>query len=270
MPVPPTRGAQPRSAAMRVVAPRFALPTRCLLSMLATSSGSRPRTGDFTLITFDVDGTLVKGSAGQSAEKSVHARAFAHGVSKVLGGGAAVPLPAAVLPSEKYHGSTDGLIALRVADAVLGVPPTEAAPQLPKVFRSMYEYCAAVSDEEMVFGIDPLPGVLDALRALATRDDVICALVTGNVEGIARKKMRSVGVLATGALAPAAAEQDWEGEADAAFLGGFGSDYCSGDIVDAARNHLDRAEQIVIAARRCRSPSPVSYTHLTLPTTPYV
>ena len=52
-----------------------------------------------------------------------------------------------------------------------------------------------------------------------------------------------------GALAPAAAEQRWEGEEDAAFLGGFGSDFCSGDIDDASRNYLDRAEQIVIAAR---------------------
>jgi phosphoglycolate phosphatase-like HAD superfamily hydrolase len=33
-------------------------------------------------------------------------------------------------------------------------------------------------------------------------------------------------------------------------LGGFGSDYCSNDIEDFERNHLDRAEQIAIAVRR--------------------
>ena len=42
------------------------------------------------------------------------------------------------------------------------------------------------------------------------------------------------------------------GEEDAAFLGGFGSDYCSNDIVNADRNFLDRGEQLVIATERCR------------------
>ena len=84
----------------------------------------------------------------------------------------------------------------------------------------MYEYCAALPDAEMCRGIEPLPGALGALGALAgMRDRVACGLVTGNVEGIARKKMRAVGVVRTGALAPAAAEQRWEGEGDAAFLG---------------------------------------------------
>ena len=36
------------------------------------------------------------------------------------------------------------------------------------------------------------------------------------------------------------------------FLGGFGSDYCSGDVDDADRNYLDRGEQIAIAVNRCR------------------
>jgi len=212
-----------------------------------------------TLVTLDVDGTLVKGS-GQDADASAHARAFAHGVGSVLGTGVPTPLPAEALPSSKYHGSTDGLIALRLAQAALGVPPAEAAPKLPAVFNSMYRYCAALSDEQMTRGLEPLPGVLAALRALAQRDDALCGLVTGNVEGIARKKMRSVGVLATGALARPAAEQDWAGEEQSAFLGGFGSDFCSNDIVDDSRNYKDRAEQIVIAARRCRSLLPAGST----------
>jgi hypothetical protein len=40
----------------------------------------------FTLITFDVDGTLVKGSGGGS-DVSAHARAFSHAVGTVLGDG---------------------------------------------------------------------------------------------------------------------------------------------------------------------------------------
>jgi hypothetical protein len=40
-------------------------------------------TDAFTLITFDVDGTLVKGS-GQAADTSAHSRAFSHAVGAVL------------------------------------------------------------------------------------------------------------------------------------------------------------------------------------------
>jgi len=37
----------------------------------------------------------------------------------------------------------------------------------------------------------------------------------------------------------------------ASFLGGFGSDFCSGDTVDADRMHVDRGEQILICIQRC-------------------
>ena len=86
----------------------------------------------------------------------------------------------------------------------------------------MYEDVAVLSDADAARGIEPLPGALESLRTLAgMRDRVVCGLVTGNVEGIARKKMRAVGVLATGALAPPAAEQAWDGENESAFLSGF-------------------------------------------------
>ena len=179
----------------------------------------------------------------------------------MLGDGTPTLLPAELLPPERYHGSTDGLIALNMASAAFGTPPEVAAPRLPEVWQSMYEYVAALSDAEVADGIDPLPGVIDTLRTLASdemKERVACGLVTGNVEGIARIKMRAVGVLATGALAAPAAEQRWEGEDASAFLGGFGSDFCSGDIADRSRNHLDRAEQIVIAARRCGASLPAS------------
>ena len=197
-----------------------------------TTAALSPR--PFALITFDVDGTLLRGS-GSRAEASAHARAFAAGVGKVLGDGTPTLLPAELLPPERYHGSTDGLIALNMASAAFGTPPEVAAPRLPEVWQSMYEYVAALSDAEVADGIDPLPGVIDTLRTLASdemKERVACGLVTGNVEGIARIKMRAVGVLATGALAAPAAEQRWEGEDASAFLGGFGSDFCSGDIDD--------------------------------------
>jgi len=35
------------------------------------------------------------------------------------------------------------------------------------------------------------------------------------------------------------------------FLGGFGSDFCSGNIDDPERNYLDRGEQLAICVQRC-------------------
>ena len=223
-------------------------PRAALLSLFATR-----RALSLTLITFDVDGTLVRGS-GQSSEASVHARAFAHALGTTLGDGRTpTRLPREALPGPKYHGSTDGLILLNLARAELGLAPATAAPRLPELMNSMHEFVASRADADVVRGVEPLDGVLPTLRGLAADDRAVCALVTGNVEGIARKKMRAVGVAATGALAPAHPEQlgrAWPGDVGEAFLGGFGSDFCSGDIDDATRQHLDRAEQIVIAHRR--------------------
>lgn len=214
----------------------------------------------YTLLTFDVDGTLVRGS-GQRHDASAHSRAFAAAVGQVLGDGQPTPLPADALPPSLVHGSTDGLICLNLANAALGIGTDVSAPRLPDVFRAMYEYCAALTDAQMVDGVEPLPGVLETLNALsARRESVVCGLVTGNVEGIARKKMRGVGVLATGALWPAAAEQTWDTEADASFLGGFGSDFCSMNIECATRQYLDRGEQIKIAARRAATLLPEGST----------
>ena len=216
----------------------------------------------FTLITFDVDGTLVQGS-GQAADTSAHAKAFSHAVGMVLGDGQNPTIPVAqALPSHKFHGSTDGLILLRLARAAIGVEPVDSAPRLEEMFDCMYEFISKMDDEEISQGINTLPGVLDTLSKLATlKESVACGLVTGNVEGIARRKMRAVGITATEALSPApcAAEQlqvqpsssssapsapyssspgrkksTWPGAEHLAFLGGFGSDYCSGNIDDDA------------------------------------
>ena len=221
------------------------------LSGISAAAARRP----VTLITFDVDGTLVAGT--KASDASAHARAFAHAVGATFAAdGQPTPLPAELLPTTKYHGSTDGLIALNMARAACAVEPADAAPKLPECWRKMYEYFAARSDAEATEGLEVLPGVLTTLRALAAhRDagDIVCGLVTGNVEGIARKKMRAVGVTETGALSPPADDQRWEGENDHTFLGGFGSDYCSNDLDDPRRNYLDRGEQLVIAANRCRA-----------------
>lgn len=223
-----------------------------------------------TLITFDVDGTLVRGS-GQSAEASAHARSFGIAVQKVFGNNNnnnnnnnwedRVRPIREVLETREYHGSTDGLILLRLARKALGIEPNIAHSKLPQLMNVMYEYICTLDDDEIARGIDPLPGVLTKLTQLSkvSKELVRCGLVTGNVEGIARRKMKAVGIWDTAALyGPSPEQQDqkllslWPGSEDLAFLGGFGSDYCSGDVDDPTRNYLDRAEQILIAARRCQ------------------
>lgn len=216
-----------------------------------------------TLVTFDVDGTLIHGSSS-AAEVSAHARAFSYGVAKLF---AADPhafqnkyqKPLDAIDPKWYHGSTDGLIALKFAEAACNVDSSQSFPLLNEVFREMHDYCRQVPDEIMMQGIEPLPGVILQLNALAAHPSftkhVLCGLVTGNVEGIARKKMRSCGIFETNVLSRSSEDQTqcWEGEETCSFLGGFGSDFCSGDLKDESRIYKDRGEQIVIAYRRAQS-----------------
>ncbi|KAL7530030.1 hypothetical protein ACHAWF_003213 [Thalassiosira exigua] len=214
--------------------------------LLASWRTVRPVASFSTLITFDVDGTLVSSSPGW--EKGAHGRSFVHAVDTILGGGSERPTDAKavtipdLLEKREFAGSTDGLILLRLARKMLGPSHDEAAASSRRR------------------GVAPLPGVLDTLETLASEHagdgGVACGLVTGNVEGIARRKMRALGVHGTGALASLPAPQGgrtWEGVEELRFLGGFGSDYCSGRLDDPDRNFLDRGEQLAICVERCEA-----------------
>ena len=94
----------------------------------------------------------------------------------------------------------------------------------------MYNFVSKCSDEEVKKGIAPLNGVLDTLTTLASKytnnneNNVACGLVTGNVEGIARRKMSALGIHDTNAFTPLLQPQGgrvWEGAEDIRFLGGF-------------------------------------------------
>ena len=227
--------------------------------MVSSSSGNfKP----ITLITFDVDGTLVRSNPEHSHDASLHGKAFLHAVGKVFGNESNFEdryhSPTDILPHEKYHGSTDGLIALNLAKALFDVDaPTTGLQRLPEIFQVMQEFFSRATDHAIASCIAPIPGVLHSLESMQ-RDGTIegnylCGLVTGNVEGIARKKMRACGIYQTKILSRKAEDQNWQGEDDVTFLGGFGSDHCSGDINNPAINHIDRAEQISIAYRRGKS-----------------
>lgn len=218
-----------------------------------------------TLITFDVDGTLVSGSGSVQSKRigaSTHAKAFLHATGQYYNRPDFANLyesPIDFVSVERYHGSTDGLIALNLVNSAFNVPPNIAVHDLPNIFSHMHEYFSLFSDEEIMKDMEPLPGVMDTLEKIVCSSHhverrVICGLVTGNVEGMARKKMRAVGIFQTGVLHKTAADQKvWVGEEETSFLGGFGSDFCSGDIADPTRMYKDRGEQIAIAYRRACS-----------------
>ena len=233
------------------------LKTAINLLLLLLTSRNVPSIDAVTLITFDVDGTLIHGT-GQAASEGAHAQAFRHAVATVLGNGEESIAPVAnALPRRLYHGSTDGLILLRYARAVLDVEPHDSMPHLERLMQVMYDFIQQLDDAQVGAHLAPLPGVMNTLHHLATKydkDQVKCGLVTGNVEGIARRKMKAVGIWDTGALhPPCPTQRQWEGTEHLGFLGAFGSDYCSGNIDDLERNHLDRGEQIAIAAKRCQN-----------------
>lgn len=218
-----------------------------------------------TLITFDVDGTLISSSPGW--EQGAHGRSFVHAVDSVLLEsttsditkrikGKTIP---DILEGPEFHGSTDGLILLRLAKKALGssFDAQHAASQVHCMMDEMYNFVSKCSDDEVATGIAPLPGVIQTLETLAANyvnSGVACGLVTGNVEGIARRKMNALKIYETGALTSLnqpQGQREWEGTEHLRFLGGFGSDYCSGDIDNLERNFLDRGEQIAICVDRC-------------------
>ena len=150
--------------------------------------------------------------------------------------------------------------------ALVAAAKEEVELNVNDMMDEMYNFVSKCNDEEVSKGIAPLPGVLDTLTILASKytnnenntgrdcNNVACGLVTGNVEGIARRKMFALGIHDTGVFTPLLQPQGgrvWDGVEDIRFLGGFGSDYCSGSIDKPDRNYLDRGEQIAICVQRC-------------------
>lgn len=213
-----------------------------------------------TLITFDVDGTLVSSSPGW--EDGAHGRSFIHAVNSVLIKNEDVASSSVqqqtipqLLEKHEFHGSTDGLILMRLARKMLGASlfdKDDASFKLDLMMDTMYRFVSECSDDEVRKGIAPLPGTIHTLETLASYEDVAFGLVTGNVEGIARRKMHALGIVSTGALTSLSqGGRVWEGMEHNRFLGGFGSDFCSGNIDDPERNYLDRGEQLAICVQRC-------------------
>lgn len=124
------------------------------------------------LILFDIDGTLVlTGGAGMRAMNRACETLAGH--PDALGG---IPLA----------GRTDMAI---LADIVARTGREFDAPLVAQL-RDRYLACLSEEIERPGKGVKAvLPGVRDLLEALATRDDLFVALLTGNFEAGARLKL---------------------------------------------------------------------------------
>lgn len=124
------------------------------------------------LLLFDVDGTLLQVNGG------VHT-AVAHAVSTITGHSVSTD-------GVTFSGRTDPAIFRDVLDAS-GVANPEAV--LDDVIQSYVQHAhQTVGTDE----VECLPGVHELLGFLAQHENVHLGLVTGNVEPMAKHKLRSV------------------------------------------------------------------------------
>jgi len=137
-----------------------------------TRTGATGATSASTLILFDIDGTLVlTGGAGGRAMTLAFSEIFA------------VPNAFQGIP---MAGRTDAWI-LNDAAAAHGIPPD--SPDLAR-FRDAYvRHLAIELDKPGASRKGLMPGIRELLDALAPRDDVYLALLTGNYEAGARLKL---------------------------------------------------------------------------------
>ena len=136
-----------------------------------------------TLLTFDVDGTLIK-SVGENANR-FHKNAFSYGFQKIFGLDTTIDVVS-------HHGSTDKLIIRSVLE-FHKIDAERIENELENVANAMIEY-ATENMHDAGNGIELLPGVVELLTELSEREDCIVTLVTGNLQPIAWAKMTQLGI----------------------------------------------------------------------------
>jgi len=159
------------------------------------------------LLLFDIDGTLL-----QKASRE-HAVAMHAGLRSIYG----ITDPAAA--RVEAAGRTDIEIARQIA-LLCDVRADDFDAGLGELTEAVAEAYATLVPDDLSDRV--APGVSELLAALADREDVLLSLVTGNLEPVARMKLRAAGI----------------GGWFAAGQGGFGSD------------HEDRTELPAIARAR--------------------
>ena len=153
---------------------------------------------------FDIDNTLIKSSRG-------HVEALLVCIAAVYGIDARIDVI-------NHHGMTDQEIITRILEAY-GIDQAAIQARLADCMACMVrKYATIVKTEEIVV----MPGVSDLLTRLQ-QHGVILGLVTGNLEPIARAKLKKIGI------------------GHFFKIGGFGSD------------HIRRSRLVTIALERARA-----------------
>lgn len=160
------------------------------------------------LVLFDIDGTLLRtDGAGREAMTRTLAAHFGRGFG---------------FDAVSFSGKTDPQIFREIL-TLAGHGEAEIDAELPALLDA---YTETMLGGLTARRITVLPGVPEAVAALAARNDVALGLVTGNVERVAFAKLDLVGLAAPFVQA-------------GRLLGGFGSD--SGHRPDLPGIALDRA-----------------------------
>jgi phosphoglycolate phosphatase-like HAD superfamily hydrolase len=218
------------------------------------------------LVSFDVDGTLIRGKAGDRSANALHKQSFAAAWRACFGIDTHIDVC-------RHDGGTDPLILKKVLVECHGVDARLADRRMPEMERAMLDHYfsaaaaaaaagagagaagaaasppAAAPAARPGDGLELLPGARETLGALAALGPgvAVTCLVTGNLEPIGWAKMRALGL-----------EELFTGPDR---FGGFGSDHCSGDL---GAMWKDRAEFVRIARRRAeeRAPSIGDHWHV--------
>ncbi len=132
------------------------------------------------LLLFDLDGTLLDGTASPVGAAMAAALREVHGVDTSL---IRTPIPTA--------GRTDGEIARAILlDA--GIPADRIDACADRVRDRCCEWSARLIPDDISGSV--LPGVRDLLSWLTEQEDVKLGLLTGNYEPIARLKVTRAGI----------------------------------------------------------------------------
>ena len=128
------------------------------------------------LILFDIDGTLINSSR-------IGRAALGQALLDVYG-------TAGDLETYVFAGKTDRRIVREVMTAA-GWPAADIEARLPELDERMAAAGRGLFTPQTVW---PCPGVIDLLAALAQRDDVMPALLTGNIRQTAPLKLAAAGI----------------------------------------------------------------------------
>jgi len=127
------------------------------------------------LVLFDVDGTLTK-------TLKAHKDAFSEAVRKVYGIDTSIEIL-------EYHGMTDKQLIIEVLKKN-GLSERKIKPKVEECAKAMVYSFNKLIDTENLGALD---GVRELLKAL-DKNNVLMGLVTGNLEPIARGKMKKIGL----------------------------------------------------------------------------